>query len=385
MDLPTLPRIKRPAHHRSVVGLDIEPGAVRAVQASVAGGRLVVEQAVSAALEPGVVRDGEVVDAEALTETLRTLFESHKLDRRVRIGVANQRIVVRHLLLPPITDAKQVETAVRFLAAEELPMPIDQAVLDHVALGIVDTPDGPRLRVLVVAARRAMIESLLQAARAAGLRPQGIDLSAFAMVRALGAASDEGVLHLAVGGVVNLAVTSHGECVFTRVVGGGMEAMAIELAERQAISIDAARAALLQVHMDPDRPVRVAAVVAEAEVAGPEPELGPEPEPVQEPERDVLADEAHQVLAQGVRRMVGEVRNSLDFHLGAQMVEPGADAPTVKRVVLTGTATGVDGFAATLASRLSIPVDVGGVDGVDPADRGLFAVAAGLTVAEAPA
>ena len=39
---------------------------------------------------------------------------------------------------------------------------------------------------MLVAARRDMIERLLSAARAAGLRPEGIDLSAFAMVRALG-------------------------------------------------------------------------------------------------------------------------------------------------------------------------------------------------------
>ena len=108
-------------------------------------------------------------------------------------------------------------------------MPIDQAVLDHVVLGPVETPDGPRTRVLVVAARRSMIDGLLAAARAAGLRPEGIDLAAFAMVRALGERSEASVLHLGVGGVVNLAVTRGGECVFTRVVAGGMEAMAIEL------------------------------------------------------------------------------------------------------------------------------------------------------------
>ena len=64
-------------------------------------------------------------------------------------------------------------------------MPLEQAVLEHHSLGIVDTPDGPRTRVVLVAARRDMIDGLLAAIRSAGLRPEGIDLSAFAMIRAL--------------------------------------------------------------------------------------------------------------------------------------------------------------------------------------------------------
>lgn len=354
----TLPQIKRPTGRRptSVTGLDIEPGAVRAVQARAENGRLVVDRAASAPLETRVVRDGEIVDAESLAETLRALFEEHKLDKRVRIGVANQRVVVRHLLLPPISDSKQLATAVRFLAADELPMPIDQAVLDHVVLGPVETPEGPRTRVLVVAARRSMIDALVSAARAAGLRPEGIDLAAFAMVRALGTPGPSAVLHLAIGGVVNLAVTRGGECVFTRVVGGGMEAMAVELAERQMIGVEDARLALQQVRLD-----------------------------VEAPDEAELSADARAVISDGLRRIAGEVRNSIDFHLGADSVDAAEDSPAVERVLLTGGALGVSGFADELSRRLSLPVEPVDVDGAVGEGRGLFAVAAGLAVEEAPA
>src|SRR5205807_211388 len=116
---------------------------------------------------------------------LRSLFDDHKLPKRVRLGVANQRIVMRTLDLPPLADPKQIAAAVRFQAQDQIPMPLDQAVLEHQVLGTVETPDGPRTRVMLVAARRDMIDKLLQAATSAGLRPQGIDLSAFAMIRAL--------------------------------------------------------------------------------------------------------------------------------------------------------------------------------------------------------
>lgn len=347
----SMPRLRRPSAARTVVGLDIEPGAVRAVAARVEGGRLVVERSAEAALEPRVVRDGEVVEPEALAEALRALFDEHKLDRRVRIGVANQRVVVRHLVLPPIEDPKQLATAVRFLAAEELPMPIDQAVLDHVVLGTVETPEGPRTRVMVVAARRSMVDALLSAAAAAGLRPEGVDLAAFAMLRCVGSGGAETALHVAIGGVVNLAVVRDGECAFTRVVAGGTEAMAIELAERAMADIDEARAAVLAVRLDGD-----------------------------EPEGDDLAAQAHAVVVDGLRRIAGEVRNSLDFHLGGPLAH-GEEARAVERVVLTGVAAGIAGLPAELSRRLALPVEAAGVEGGDAS----FAVAAGLSCAEAPA
>jgi len=96
---------------RSIVGLDIEPGYVAAVQGS--GGKVAVERAACAALPPGAVHDGEVADVEVLADTLRELFAEHKLSKRVRLGVANQRIVMRTIDLPPLTDPKEIASAVR--------------------------------------------------------------------------------------------------------------------------------------------------------------------------------------------------------------------------------------------------------------------------------
>lgn len=341
LSLPQLSR-RRPAGRRSLIGLDIEPGGVHAAQVSVRDGQIVVERAFSAPLELGVVRDGEVVDPEALANTLRKLFTDNDLDPHVRIGIANQRIVVRTLEFPPIADPKQLAAAVRFQAAAEVPMPLDQAVLDHVLLGTHDTPAGPRMRVLLVAARRDMIERLLAAARAAGLRPEGIDLAAFALVRAL-SRSDETVLHLAAGGVVNLAVGRGRECLFTRVVGGGLEAMATDLAERGAMSVESARAALLADGLGGEGDIR-------------------------------------RILTDGISRIAAEIRNSLDFHTGADEA-----AARVELVMLSGVAAGIPGFAAGLSEQLGLPVQIAAPDapGIEAPHR--YTVAAGLAVEMAPA
>jgi type IV pilus assembly protein PilM len=339
---------------KPIVGLDIEPSAIAAAQVSV-NGSISIQRAAYVPLESGVVRDGEVADVEGLTEALRTLYRENKgLDKRVRIGIANAKIVVRVLELPPITDRKELETAVRFQAQDQIPMPLDAAVLDFQKLDVVDNGQGPRQRVLLVAARRDMVERVLAAARAAGLRPEGIDLSAFAMIRALHRPGpDEPVLYLSVGGLTNLAVAIGTRCLFTRVVGGGSEALAIELAERKALTLEHARGWLE--HVGLTAPVQ--------ELSGDE----------------AIVSEARLVLQDGVRRIAVEARNSLDFHTAQD------DQPHVGRVVLTGSALTIPGFADALGAELGLPVEALSIDGAtDGIDAGRLTIAAGLALSEGP-
>jgi type IV pilus assembly protein PilM len=340
--------------NKPIVGLDIEPSAIAAAQVSV-NGSISIDRAAVVDLEPGIVRDGEVADVDGLAAALRTLYRENKgLDKRVRIGIANAKIVVRTIELPPISDRKELETAVRFQAQDQIPMPLDAAVLDFQPLDIVDNGDGPRQRVLLVAARRDMVDKVLAAARAAGLRPEGIDLAAFAMIRALHRPSpDEPVMYLSVGGLTNLAVAIGSQCLFTRVVGGGTEALAVELAERKALTLEHSRAWLDHVGLTA---------------------------PVQELAGDgAIVSEARLVLQDGVRRIAVEARNSLDFH-AAQEAQP-----HVGRVILTGAALSIPGFAEALSAELGLPVEplvLGGApDGIVP---GRLTVAAGLAVAEGP-
>ena len=117
----------------------------------------------------------------------KTFFRENKLRKRVRLGVANQRIVVRTIELPPLRPDPELDAAVRFQAQDNIPMPLDQAVLDYQSLGAGGDRPGraparrPRRR-----PPRHDRAARIAAARGAGLRPEGVDLSAFAMIRALG-------------------------------------------------------------------------------------------------------------------------------------------------------------------------------------------------------
>ena len=145
----------------NVVGLDIQPGFVAAVQTRV-NGSVLAERAAALPLAGDTMRDGEVADDEALSDVLRELFRTSGLSKHVRVGVANQRTVLRTIELPPVTDRKELAAAVSFQAQDQVPMPLSNAVLDFHALGIVETPEGPRQRVVLVAAQRDMIQLSLQ-------------------------------------------------------------------------------------------------------------------------------------------------------------------------------------------------------------------------------
>lgn len=201
-------------------------------------------------LEPGVAVDGEVREPEALSAALRDMFTRFKLPKQVRLGVANQQIVVRQLELPVIADPAERDAAIRFQAADAIAMPLEDVILDYQVIGASESPDGgPRERLLVVAARGTMIGQLVTAVKGAGLKPQGIDLSAFALVRMLGddspAAMDPEqparvICHL--GGVTNLAIAVGSMCVFTRPLQTAWDsdddAAVASLAEEIRLSID---------------------------------------------------------------------------------------------------------------------------------------------------
>ena len=123
---------------RGSVGLDLDGGFVAAVQAS--NGR--ISRAASAELPSGVITDGEVTDVGRLTESLKTFFKENDLPTRVRLGVSNQQIVVRHLELPQIEEQSELAAAVRFQAAEAIAMPLDEAVLDYQVVGQATSAEG---------------------------------------------------------------------------------------------------------------------------------------------------------------------------------------------------------------------------------------------------
>jgi type IV pilus assembly protein PilM len=322
------------------VGLEIEAGSIAAAEVRGSNGSAVVTASAVEPLAPGVFHEGEVLDPDRLAEALKGLFASHKLSKRVRLGVGNQNVVVRTVRLPAIEDPREMDAAVRFQAQEQIPMPLDQAVLEHQVVGGVVGEEGakPQVDVIVVAARREMVSSFVGPIRKAGLEPVGIDLSAFAMIRALagqgaalpasepGQRPDEAVLYCNVGDVTNLAVARGRACLFTRVSHAGLESTCEGLAGARGLTAE--HAAQWISHVGIERPLE---------------EIEGDPETVAA---------ARSALEGGVAALLDELRLSLDYY-GAQ-----EGALPVSRIVLGGAASAIPGMAPRMEESLGLPIQV---------------------------
>ena len=325
----------------AITGLDIAAGSIAAVEVAgtSAGPAAKLEATALAPLETGAFAEGEVVAPDLLSKALKDFFAEHKLGKRVRLGVANQKVVVRTLRLPFVENPDELESAVRFKASDEIPMPLDQAVLDYRVVAYTQNDEGARqMDVIVVAARREMIEVLLDTMGRAGLRPIGIDLAAFGTIRALAerrppaaAGSDQEpvptTLYAAIGDGTNLAFARGRSCLFTRMSPFGVEEIAEDLSERSELTLEHARDWLVYVGLE--KPL------AELDL---DPETGP------------IGEHSRAALEQGAARLLDELRLSLDFY--AQQ----PDAPAVEQLVVTGPGAAIAGLAERLSEGLALPL-----------------------------
>jgi type IV pilus assembly protein PilM len=209
-------------------------------------------------------------------------------------------------------------------------MPLDRAVLDHQVVGGVAPTEGAsaQIDVVVVAARREMVSSFLEPLRRAGLEPVGVDLSAFAMVRALAdvgaAGGEEAVLYCNVGDTTNLAVARGRACLFTRVSHAGLEPAVRRLMTNRGLRADHAEQWLSHVGLEA---------------------------PVEQVEGDRgVVGETREALEAAVTALVDELRLSLDYY----RAQDGAVA--VERVLLCGPAAAVPGLTARMEAGLGLPI-----------------------------
>ncbi len=297
-----------------------------------------------------------MIEPDGLARELKQLFKEHRFARRVRVGLATPRTILRVIDLPPIED-RDVPAALRMQAREQIPMPLDRAVMDYRTVGIVDTAGGPRLRLVVVVTERDGVDRLLETLRRAGLKAIGIDLAMFALIRALHdeQAAAGPVLYANLGDLTNIAVAEKGVCRFTRLVPHGLATLLGRLAEQHGIATDEA---LALVRRTTDLGVQAPGTAADA------------PEQVV---RDLLGRTAQELGS--------ELRTAAEFY-SAQF----ATGPVTTGIV-AGPLAPLPGFvdAITSASGLELRcgrVKVAGAGALRDLDARLAPLASGLAVGE---
>jgi type IV pilus assembly protein PilM len=326
-----------------IVGLKIGASQVAAARVSNNGGSPQLLQVAREPLPDGVVVGGELRDIDGLAHALKNLFGKNKLPKRgVRLGIANNRIGVRTFEIVGIDDPKQLANAIRFRAQETLPIPLEEAVLDWQVLSETRDEETGQVtrRVLLVVAYRELVDRYVAACKKAGITLAGIDLEAFAMLRALALPppADGAVPSAQV--VVNVghdrstfAVSDGRVCEFTRVLGWGGQSLSVAIA--RALDQTPSEVA----------PIKHALSLV-AQFAPPE---GISTETL---------DTAREAVLRELQSFARELVSSLRFYQN----QPGSLG--IGELVLTGGSAHMPGFAEELHRLIGVPVRVG-----DPLNR----------------
>jgi type IV pilus assembly protein PilM len=327
-----------------IVGLKIGASQVAAARVTNNGGTPQLHQVARAALADGVVVGGELRDIETLAQTLKELFAKHKLPKKgIRLGIANNRIGVRTFEIAGIDDDKQLANAIKFRAQETLPIPLEEAVLDWQLLSEwTDEETGQTIRrVLLVVAYRELVERYVLACKKAGISVAGIDLEAFAMLRALAEPpAPDSAPATGAQVVVNVghdrstfAVSDGRICEFTRVLGWGGQNLSVAIA--RALDITPSEATPIK---------HVLSLVAQTD-----PPEGISPEAL---------GAAREAVTRELQSFARELVSSLRFYQN----QPGSLG--IGQLVLTGGSAHLPGFADELHRLIGVPVAVG-----DPLNR----------------
>jgi type IV pilus assembly protein PilM len=329
-------KVERGSAKGRIVGLKIGASQLAAARVSNNGSAELLQVA-REPLDPGIVVGGELRDPDALAEALKDFFAKHGLPKKgVRLGIANNRIGVRTFEIAGIEDPKQLANAIRFRAQETLPIPIDEAVLDYQILSEGVGEDGQATkRVLLVVAYRELIDRYVDACKNAGITLAGIDLEAFALLRAL-QAPQEGVGTDATAALVVVAIgherstfaVSDGRvCEFTRVLEWGGSALNVAIAR----ALDA----------------------APSEVEGAKRALALTDEMVPEGLTSDQAKNAREAMRRAIQTFARELVSSLQYYQN----QPGSLG--IGEIVLTGGTAHLPGISGELERLIGVHVRVG--------------------------
>ncbi|WP_052667336.1 type IV pilus assembly protein PilM [Nitriliruptor alkaliphilus] len=309
----------------SAVGIDIGTRTITLAEVKQVRGAATITNFGGVELPEDAVREGEIVDLSVVSRALSELLSSAKVGtKKVFLGVANQRVVVRQVDLPWM-EPKELKASLRYQVQEFLPIPVEEAELDVHVVEEFTTEGGERFqRLLLVAGHRDMVASHVDAAVDAGLKPLGVDLNPFAVLRSMGRTSridtgNEVVIDVGAG-VTDIVVHEAGTPTFVRILVLGGDDITSALASGLGISSQEAEARKRQLG------------------------IGGDP-----------SDVAARIVSDRAEQFVDEIRSSLDYY------QAQAGASRLSNVVLTGGGALLRGLAPRLEAALRLPVQIGSV------------------------
>ncbi len=318
------------ARPRNAVALDIGSSHVKLLELDRdRSGRYRLKHFGIAPVPPEAIVDGAFMNTSAIVGTIKELIARHRIKTRdTVVAVAGNSVIIKRISLPLMTQ-EELDESITWEAEQYIPFDVNDVNIDaHILKGQAD--EAGQMDVLLVAARKELINEYQSLILEAGLKPMVIDVAAFALENQFTLNYDavrEPTALVNVGGsTVNLNVLRDGVSAFTRDISMGGRAYTEEI--QRAMNVSYEEAELFKVgNGDKDR----AAVVPE---------------------------EVERVLSTVSDTIAAEIHRSLDFFLST------SGGGALAKVYLSGGAATTPGLQPALERLCGAPVEI-----VDPFRR----------------
>lgn len=307
-----------------VVALDLSRGGLRGVQVEAPyTARPKLTRFAGVEVPEGTFFDGEVVDQRRAMAAIKQLWRVGGFTtKKVVLGLSNRKVVVREVTLPAPSGPRR-GTSLRFAVEGQVPIDLDDALLDFLPLRDVDVNGQTQQEGLLVATVRSSLESTVNAIERSGRTVDAIDFAGFSLLRLL-----PGPLR-GIQAIVNVGASTTTVVIaaaaspqFVRIIPSGGDDVTRSI--ERALGVSFAEA-------EQDK---IARGLQGGAVAP----------------RDI---EAESVLRENIANLIDGIRNTLNFWSNAHPEHP------VTSVVLTGGGSRLTGLAAVLSRALGVPATYG--------------------------
>jgi type IV pilus assembly protein PilM len=307
----------------SIIGLDIGSSSVKAVELIAKAKGIELLHVGIAQLPPEAIVQGAFLNSSAIVEAIREAVDgAGTKTKNVATAVSGHSVIVKKISLPSMTR-EELEESIRWEAEQYIPFDINEVNLDFQILDSGDT-EG-QMDVLLVAAKKDLIDDYVNVITEAGLHPAVLDVAAFAVENTFEAncemAPDEVVALANIGAqVVNINIIMNGVPAFTRDISTGGSVYTEEIQKALAVGWEEAER------------IKIGGSASEES-------------------QEVVPQEVEQAMQSVTETVTGEISRSLDFFAAT------AAESRINRIVLSGGGSRVSGLAAAFQGKTNIPVE----------------------------
>jgi len=228
---------------RTTVGLDIGSGLIKMVVIDHSSGEPVLTKVAFASVVDDAIVEGEVVDTGIVTDTIKGLMATAGVKtKKVATAVGGRDVIIKKVTMDRMKETEAREM-IRWEAEQHVPFDMDSVELDFQILD--PEGDGLQMIVLLVAAKRQLVETKMALLAEAGLEASIIDVDAFALHNAFELNypdAQQGVVGLVNIGheITNVNILEEGLPVLTRDIPVGIRRFREDMQRERGISAEEA-------------------------------------------------------------------------------------------------------------------------------------------------